>query len=81
MSRKILVDQGGQRFTMEYEDLPATAEKAASSRWNVTLGFTAITTLPASSKETDSDAREQLIRWLDGHPGLHPTASDYLGGG
>jgi hypothetical protein len=81
MGKKFFVEHGGHRFTVEFDDSPSARAETGRARWNVTLGFTAITTLPAEQNETERRAHARLVEWLEEHPELHPTASDYLGGG
>lgn len=62
----------------------ATGEALATSEpavWYVTIGGTALTTLPASPGDSEETVRGRILQWLRENPDLLDRDQIVLGGG
>lgn len=82
--REISIDHGGKQITASLGRGATGAAKVASPDepvWYVTIGGTALTTLPASPGDSEETVRARVLQWLTEHPEMLDRDQIVLGGG
>ena len=86
MPTKLNLWHHGKEYTLERGAGEAHASNGGrqwgeADQWYVTLGGTALTTLPAYGNESEAGVCARLLDWLAAHPEMQDRNNIHLGGG